>query len=146
MKYIQVMSVCFIKFLWYTILFSGKQRLYVGKHALCFQHYTQGVTVLCPFVVILSVLVDLPDTCIHTQWSTHEGCGAPNHEKNKAQACAYIFANSVCLIILPSTKWPPFWQTFSNAFSWIKMIEFWFKFHSNLFPRVPLTTNQHRSR
>ena len=27
----------------------------------------------------------------------------------------------------PWTKWPPIWQTtFSNAFFWMKMIEFWF--------------------
>ena len=44
----------------------------------------------------------------------------------------------------PRTKWPPFWQTtFSKAFSWMKMIEFRFKFHWNLFPGVQLTTSQH---
>ena len=44
----------------------------------------------------------------------------------------------------PWTKWPPFWETtFSNAFTWLKMIEFLFKFHGNLFPRVQLTISQH---
>ena len=36
-----------------------------------------------------------------------------------------------------------FQTTFSNAFSWIKIVAFWWKFHWNLFPRVQLTTFQH---
>ena len=31
----------------------------------------------------------------------------------------------------------------SNAFSWMKIFEFWWKFHWNLFPRVQLTIFQH---
>ena len=31
--------------------------------------------------------------------------------------------------------------TFSNTFSWLKMIAFWFKFHWNLFPIIQLTTS-----
>ena len=47
-------------------------------------------------------------------------------------------------LITPWTKWPPFWQTtLSNEFSWMKMVEFWFKFHWNLFPWVQLTIGQH---
>ena len=50
-------------------------------------------------------------------------------------------------LISPCTKLPPFWQTtISNAFSWMKMIEFWFEFHWKLFPGVRLTINQHWSR
>ena len=38
---------------------------------------------------------------------------------------------------LAGKKWPPFWQTtLSNAISWIKMTEFLFEFHWNLFPWV----------
>ena len=33
--------------------------------------------------------------------------------------------------------------TFSSAFSWMKMYEFWFKFHWSLFLRVLLTIFQH---
>ena len=45
---------------------------------------------------------------------------------------------------LPWTKWPPFWQTtFSNAFSWMKMVEFRFKFHWNLIPGVQLTISKY---
>ena len=33
--------------------------------------------------------------------------------------------------------------TFSGALSWMKMLEFWFKFHWNLFLGVQLTINQH---
>ena len=41
-------------------------------------------------------------------------------------------------------KMAAIWQTtFSNAFSWKKMVEFWFKCHWNLFPRVQLTIRQH---
>ena len=36
-----------------------------------------------------------------------------------------------------------FQTTFSNAFSWMKMFEFRFKFHWSLFPRVQLTILQH---
>ena len=44
----------------------------------------------------------------------------------------------------PWTKWLPFWQTtFSNAFSWMKMIEFKFNFHWNLFRGAQLTIIQH---
>ena len=49
-----------------------------------------------------------------------------------------------CLTHLPWKKWPPFWQTtISNAFSWMKMMEFRFEFHWNLFPEVQLTISQH---
>ena len=34
-------------------------------------------------------------------------------------------------------------QTFSNAFSWIKIVVFWLKFHWLLFPRVQLAVFQH---
>ena len=44
----------------------------------------------------------------------------------------------------PWTKWPPIWQTtFSNEFSWLKMIESQFKFHWYLFPGAQLTISQH---
>ena len=33
--------------------------------------------------------------------------------------------------------------TFSSAFSWMKIFEFWLKFHWSLFPRVQLTIFQH---
>ena len=36
-----------------------------------------------------------------------------------------------------------FQMTFSNAFSWLKMFEFWLQFHWNLFLRVQLTIFQH---
>ena len=36
-----------------------------------------------------------------------------------------------------------FQMTFSNAFSWMKMYEFWLRFHWILFPRVQLTIFQH---
>ena len=36
-----------------------------------------------------------------------------------------------------------FQTTFSNAFSWMKMYEFWLKFHWSLFPRVRLSIFQH---
>ena len=42
-------------------------------------------------------------------------------------------------LISPWTKWPPIWQTtFSNAFSWMKMIDFRFKFHWIFFSRTPI--------
>ena len=44
----------------------------------------------------------------------------------------------------PWTKRPPFWQTtFSNAFSWLKILEFRFKIHWNFFPGVQLTISHH---
>ena len=45
--------------------------------------------------------------------------------------------NPFSLIHLPRTKWSPFWHTtISNAFSSMKITEFWFEFHWNLFPGV----------
>ena len=44
------------------------------------------------------------------------------------------------------TNWQSFWQTtFSNAFSWMEMIEFRFKLHSkcSMFLTVQLTISQH---
>ena len=47
-------------------------------------------------------------------------------------------------VIESRTKWQPFLQTtFSNPFSWMKMVGFRFKFHWNLFPEVQLTMNHH---
>ena len=55
-----------------------------------------------------------------------------------------VFTLSLTLTHLPWIKWPLFWQTtISNAFSWMKIIEFWFEFHWNLFPGVQLTISQH---
>ena len=34
-------------------------------------------------------------------------------------------------------------NTVPTSFSWMKVPVFWFKFHGNLFPRVPLITSQH---
>ena len=46
--------------------------------------------------------------------------------------------------IKTETKWPPIFQTrFSNAFSWMKIYEFWLRFHRILFLRVQLTISQH---
>ena len=50
-----------------------------------------------------------------------------------------------------SISWSPLGQNgrhigrrqISNAFSWMKMIEFQFEFHLNLFPGVQLTISQH---
>ena len=36
-----------------------------------------------------------------------------------------------------------FQTTFSNAFSWVKMHQFWLRFHLILFPRIQLTIFQH---
>ena len=36
--------------------------------------------------------------------------------------------------------------TFSNAFSWTEIFQFWLKFHWSSFPRVQLTIFQHRFR
>ena len=51
--------------------------------------------------------------------------------------------------IPPLTHWGPdkmaaiSQTTFSNAFSWMKMYEFWLRFHLSLFLRVQLTIFQH---
>ena len=59
--------------------------------------------------------------------------------------CFLVLVNLLdTLTHLPWTKWPPIWQTtFSVAISWMKMIEFWLKFHWNMFPGVELTISQH---
>ena len=50
---------------------------------------------------------------------------------------------------LKLTYWCPdkmaaiFQKTFSNAFSWIKIYEFWLRFHWSLFPMVQLTIFHH---
>ena len=57
----------------------------------------------------------------------------------KITAVRYIGSNHISMPTLthlpPWKKWQPFWQTtFSNAFLWMKMIEFKFKFHWNVSP------------
>ena len=45
--------------------------------------------------------------------------------------------------ISPWAKWPPFWQTiFSNAFSWMKKVEFWFKISLKFVPKGLIYNNQ----
>ena len=66
--------------------------------------------------------------------------GTVCHPSNKQQM------SEVVLLIPrpPWTKGPPFRQTtFSNEFSWMKMVEFRFKLHWNLFPGVQLAISQH---
>ena len=60
------------------------------------------------------------------------------------RATGQTLASPPPIIPTPLTKLLPFWPTtFSNAFSWKKMIKFRFKVHWNLFPGVQLTINQH---
>ena len=61
------------------------------------------------------------------------------HPKQYHKDCTLL-----CLTHLPRDKRPPFWQkTFSNVFSWMKMIQFCCKFHWNLLLGVQLTINEH---
>ena len=61
---------------------------------------------------------------------------APSHHLHQWWPCSQL--------ISPWTKWPPLRQmTISNAFSWMKMIEFWLDFHLILFPGVQFTISQH---
>ena len=89
----------------------------------------------------------------------HEISYEMSHEIRNFYVISYLFphdisydgfsvagsAQSSCLnykLISPWTKWPTFLQTtFSNGFSWMKMVAFWFKFNWNLFPRVQLTAS-----
>ena len=61
------------------------------------------------------------------------------HCLQRHQACEGLY-----WLISPWTKWLPFLQrTLSNEFSWMKMVEFRFELHWNLFPGVQLTVKQH---
>ena len=73
-----------------------------------------------------------PWVCHH-----HESLGLfrPHQDYHSAKATTIIEAE---------TKWPTFsWWHFSSAFSWLKIVVFWLKFHSNLFPRVQLAIFHH---
>ena len=72
------------------------------------------------------------------------GCGRSG-DLDYLNLCGQLFGKySQDHLLSPWTKWPLFWQTtISNAFSWMKMIEFRFKVHWNLFPGVEFTMNQH---
>ena len=48
-----------------------------------------------------------------------------------------------CLFLSFLLYFPLYLESVSNAFSWMKMIRFRFKFHWSLFPWVQLTINQH---
>ena len=69
----------------------------------------------------------------------------PGHLSNHDIALSYM--RKVFNKVHSEKKWLPFWQTtFSIAFSWMKIIEFRFKFHWTLFPGVQLTISQHWNR
>ena len=79
----------------------------------------------CPTVTMKRMWSNSASKC-HVPWYCQLSMGMPDY------------------LISPWTKWPTSWQTtISDAFSWMKMIEFKFKFHWNLFPGVQLTINQH---
>ena len=68
--------------------------------------------------------------------------GDQYHEDNNILLCCWYW--SISLLTQAETKWPPFFKTtFSNAFSWMKMLEFRLRFHWNLFRRIQLTKFQH---
>ena len=56
-----------------------------------------------------------------------------------------LMDNVACFALVhPRTKWQPFWQTtIPIAFPWMKIREFRFQFHWNMFPGVQLTISQH---
>ena len=68
---------------------------------------------------------------------------------NSQLICRYVpsmqmFVFQHILTHLPLDKMATVSQTiFSDAFSWMKMFEFWLKFHWSLFPSVQLTISQH---
>ena len=64
--------------------------------------------------------------------------------KDSIYLVPYIYGNKTSLLThLPLDKMAGISQTFSNACSWMKKIEFWLKFHWNLFVKVQLTITQH---
>ena len=81
-----------------------------------------------------------PILCQATTKTNVEFSMRPNTPINKRHSNCSCFHQPIS----PWRKWLPFWQTtFSNEFSWMKMVELQFKFHVNLFPGVQLTKNQH---
>ena len=71
-------------------------------------------------------------------------CFLGKHSTQWSRITMAATLQTLCLTHLPLTKCPPFWQTtISNALFWMKMIEFQFEFHWNLFQRVQLTISQH---
>ena len=81
---------------------------------------------------------------IDTQWSSQcegPGCHAP----------AITTENQCAWLSSPPPPPPPFlrdkmaaiFQTFSKAFSWMKMYNFRLRFHWNLFPKIHLIIFQH---
>ena len=83
----------------------------------------------------------------YKNWRQAQTCTMPSglsvkkcHYNNKTVSILHLLISTIS----PWTKWPPFWQTtYSNAFSWMKMIELQFEFHWNLFPGVQLTISQY---
>ena len=65
------------------------------------------------------------------------------NENNVCKMAAILFRHH-CVNTLRLRQMDAIFQTtFSNAFSWMKMYEFWLRFHWSLFPRVKITTFQH---
>ena len=54
--------------------------------------------------------------------------------------------NCPCMTHWGRDKMTAIFRTFSNAFSWMKMIIFRLRFHWNLFPKAQITIFQHRFR
>ena len=72
-------------------------------------------------------------------WNTKLSTSALPRSPSLMEVCMKWFRVFIELTHWGRDKMAVISQTFSNAFSWIKMFKFWIKFHSRLFPRVHMT-------
>ena len=88
----------------------------------CFWHRVQCAHSLKQFKINMTILV----------WSDQREL--QDAEKDCERKAVGTFPSHSAVNHRPWTKWPPFCQmTFSDAFSWMKRIQFRFKFHWNMF-------------
>ena len=91
-----------------------------------------AISSLCLPRILLLIL----SISIHISWSLSIFLSCPMGPQGDISCDAFNSSPSGQMAAISQT-------TLSNTFSWLKMLEFWLKFHWSLFLRVKLTIFQH---
>ena len=125
----------------FAIIFFHKHLLFIWSNKIVHQIYIFSLVgkwcilfyffiLKNPKIVLWEILDNPPRKCCQIR-NVYYFC---KHAIINRQQLAF-WVTIVIYSSFPGKKWPPFWQTtISNAFSLMKILEFQFEFHRNLFP------------
>ena len=140
-------------FVWYhvtsilKIWWISVDKCFDNRQAFLQKNRKKSVSVRGWFPIVPRLMVDLssafPENPYFSRNVPNRYCG---DNDDQIRLCVYVCTSRPkCVNSSPPRQNDRhLWQTtFSNAFSWMKMIEFRIKFHWNLLPGVQLTIKQH---